>query len=184
VKMLWGERRGPGTMGAVQRLPMEPPMSQYFRFAPRIRRPASEILQVRAALAHIPLSPCPSLHQLRRGSLRFVRASSYYDRVRLLGSVHHRLRLLTFLTRAGNRKHRSGQTRDLPASATTDRDGRLVPTVLHTRTHLPRSGRSTQPSGAGPRNVDDGWRDIWNGSFAGESERLASRREIFSDLRF
>jgi hypothetical protein len=54
-------------------------------------------------LARIPLGPCPSLHQLRRGSLRFVhRLPSYYGRVRLLGSVHHRLRLLTFPMRAGS----------------------------------------------------------------------------------
>ena len=34
--------------------------------------------------------------------IRFVRwLRSYYDRVRLLGSVHHRLRLLTFPMRAG-----------------------------------------------------------------------------------
>jgi hypothetical protein len=32
VQMLWGERRGHGTMGAVQLLPMELPMSQHFRF--------------------------------------------------------------------------------------------------------------------------------------------------------
>jgi transposase len=32
VQMLWGERREHGTMDAVQRLPMEPPMSQHFRF--------------------------------------------------------------------------------------------------------------------------------------------------------
>src|SRR6516162_9582607 len=57
----------------------------------------------RASLVRIPLGPCPSLHQLRSGSLRFVhRLPSYYDRVRLLGSVHHRLRLLTFPMRAGN----------------------------------------------------------------------------------
>jgi len=54
-------------------------------------------------LARIPLGPCPLLHQLRRGSLRFVRRfPSYYGRVRLLGSVHHRLRFLTFPMRAGN----------------------------------------------------------------------------------
>src|SRR6266542_586068 len=48
-------------------------------------------------LARIPLGPHPSLHQLRRGLLRFVRRlPSYYGGVRLLGSVHHRLRLLTF----------------------------------------------------------------------------------------
>src|SRR5437879_1708319 len=39
----------------------------------------------------------PWLHQLRGGSLRFVRRlRSYYRGVRLLMSVHHRLRLLTF----------------------------------------------------------------------------------------
>src|SRR5262249_18588885 len=40
---------------------------------------------------------------LRGGLLRFVRRlPSYYGEVRLLGSVHHRLRLLTFPMRAGN----------------------------------------------------------------------------------
>ena len=38
-----------------------------------------------------------------RGLSRFVRRlPSYYDGVRLLGPVHHRLRLLTFPMRAGN----------------------------------------------------------------------------------
>jgi transposase len=32
VQMLWGEGRRRGTMGAVQLLPMELPMSQHFRF--------------------------------------------------------------------------------------------------------------------------------------------------------
>ena len=32
VQMLWGERRGRGTFGAVQRLPKEPPMSQHCHF--------------------------------------------------------------------------------------------------------------------------------------------------------
>ena len=41
--------------------------------------------------------PCPSLHQLRSGSLRFVRRlHSYYGGVTLLVPVHHRRRLLTF----------------------------------------------------------------------------------------
>src|SRR5215831_19356395 len=49
------------------------------------------------------LGPRPSLHRLRGGLLRFVRRlPSYYGEVRLLGSVHHRLRLLTFPMRAGN----------------------------------------------------------------------------------
>jgi len=56
-------------------------------------------------MAHIPLGPCPWLHQLRCRSLRFVRRlPSYYGRVRLLGSVRHRLRLLTFPMRAGSGK--------------------------------------------------------------------------------
>src|SRR5215813_12906376 len=51
----------------------------------------------RALLARIPLGPRPSLHRLRGGLLRFVRRlPSYYGEVRLLGSVHHRLRLLAF----------------------------------------------------------------------------------------
>src|SRR5215472_292109 len=57
----------------------------------------------RALLVRIPLGPRPSLHRLRGGLLRFVRRlPSYYGEVRLLGSVHHRLRLLTFPMRAGN----------------------------------------------------------------------------------
>ena len=61
----------------------------------------------RALLVRIPLGPRPSLHRLRRiqhhrrslwgGLFRFVRRlPSYYDKARLLGSVHHRLRFLTF----------------------------------------------------------------------------------------
>src|SRR5262249_24544557 len=60
----------------------------------------------RALLARIPLGPRPWLRRLRcgwhlhgllRGLLRFVRRlHSYYDGVRLLVSVHHRLRLLAF----------------------------------------------------------------------------------------
>src|SRR5215207_3067784 len=71
----------------------------------------------RAESARIPLGPHPWLHQLRSGSLRFVRRlPSYYGGVRLLVPVHHRLRLLTFPMRAGNGNRRAGQTRDLPAS--------------------------------------------------------------------
>src|SRR6185436_12546988 len=52
---------------------------------------------VRALLARIPLGPRPWLHRLRRVRTRFVRRlHSYYDGVRLLVSVHHRLRLLAF----------------------------------------------------------------------------------------
>ena len=59
------------------------------------RRPA------RALLLRIPLGRSPSLHQLRRRSLRFVRRLlSYYGHVRLPVSVHHRLRLLAFPMRA------------------------------------------------------------------------------------
>src|SRR5262249_36504645 len=55
----------------------------------------------RALLVRVSLGPCPSLHRLRSGSLRFVhRLPSYYDRIRLLGFVHRQLRLLVFLARA------------------------------------------------------------------------------------
>src|ERR1044072_1853528 len=51
----------------------------------------------RALLARIPLGPRPWLHRLRSVRTRFVRRlHSYYDGVRLLVSVHHRLRLLAF----------------------------------------------------------------------------------------
>src|SRR5882762_10832850 len=55
----------------------------------------------RALLARVPLGLRPWLRRLRGESLRFVRRlPSYYDRVRLLGLVHHRLRLLAFPMRA------------------------------------------------------------------------------------
>jgi hypothetical protein len=48
-------------------------------------------------LARVPLGPRPSLHPLRHRCSGFVRGLlRYYGGVRLLGSVHHRLRLLTF----------------------------------------------------------------------------------------
>ena len=51
----------------------------------------------RVLLVRIPLGHRPWLHQLRRGSLRFVRRlQSYYGDVRLPALVHHRLRLLAF----------------------------------------------------------------------------------------
>src|SRR5271166_5077524 len=54
----------------------------------------------RALLVHVSLGPRPWLHRLRSGSLRLVRQlRGYYDGVRLLGSVHRRLRLLVFPTR-------------------------------------------------------------------------------------
>jgi hypothetical protein len=61
-------------------------------------RPAYPVLSpAQTALAHIPLGPSPWLHRLRSGSLRIVRRlHSYYDWVRLLVPVHHRLRLLAF----------------------------------------------------------------------------------------
>src|SRR6476619_1906057 len=57
---------------------------------------------VRVSLVHVPLGPCPSLHQLRRRLPTLVRRlHHYYYRSCLLVSVHRRLRLLTFPTRAG-----------------------------------------------------------------------------------
>src|SRR6266481_1099532 len=47
---------------------------------------------VRALLARVPLGPRPWLHRLRCGRDRFVRRlHSYYGRVWLLATVHHRL---------------------------------------------------------------------------------------------
>src|SRR5215469_14442560 len=59
---------------------------------------------MRALLAHVPLGPRPWLHRLRRRDTSgFVRRlPSYYGEVRLLGFVHHRLRLLAFPARTGN----------------------------------------------------------------------------------
>src|SRR4030095_2097196 len=52
---------------------------------------------VRALLPRVPLGPRPWLHRLRSVRTRFVRRlPSYYDGVRLLTVVHHRLRLLAF----------------------------------------------------------------------------------------
>src|SRR5262249_16155807 len=52
---------------------------------------------VRALLVRIRLGPRPSLHQLRSGLLAFVRRLlSYFDEVRLVVPVGHRLRLLAF----------------------------------------------------------------------------------------
>jgi len=48
-------------------------------------------------LVHVPLGPRPSLHLLRSRSPGVVRwLRRYYGGVRLLGFVHHRLRLLVF----------------------------------------------------------------------------------------
>ena len=52
-------------------------------------------------MARVPLGPRPSLHPLRHRCSGFVRGLlRYYGGVRLLGSVHHRLRLFTFPMRA------------------------------------------------------------------------------------
>jgi hypothetical protein len=64
---------------------------------------ASPVLcPVRALLAHVPLGLRPWLRQLRPRLPGFVRRfHSYYAGVRLLLSVHHRLRLLAFPIRTG-----------------------------------------------------------------------------------
>src|SRR6516165_4929816 len=73
----------------------------------RLRHAFPALGPVRALLGRIPLGPLPSLHWLRRvwlpavrsagGLFRFVRRlHGYYGVVRLLVSVHHRLRLLVF----------------------------------------------------------------------------------------
>ena len=65
-----------------------------------------------------PLVPALRSTGSAAGSLRALFAGfiSYYGGVRLLGSVHHRLRLLAFPMRAVTGTCRSGQTRDLPGS--------------------------------------------------------------------
>jgi hypothetical protein len=66
---------------------------------------------------HVPLGPRPSLHLLRCRSPGLVRwLRRYYGRVRLLGFVHHRLRLLVFPMRTRG-IFATGQTRDLPVPA-------------------------------------------------------------------
>src|SRR5262245_22229896 len=84
------------------------PFLRHFPYALQRLCHVSPVLRpARALLARIPLGPRPCLHRLRRGCrlrgllrgglLRFVRRlHSYYDGVRLLVSVHHRLRFLTF----------------------------------------------------------------------------------------
>jgi hypothetical protein len=64
---------------------------------------ASPVLcPVRALLAYVSLGLRPWLHPLRRRFPAFVRRLlSYYAEVRLLLSVHHRLRLLAFPIRTG-----------------------------------------------------------------------------------
>src|SRR6516165_5043092 len=73
----------------------------------RLRHAFPALSPVRALPVRIPLGPRPSLHRLRRvwlpavgsagGLSRFVRRlHGYYGVVRLLVSVHHRLRLLVF----------------------------------------------------------------------------------------
>src|SRR5437764_14851061 len=69
--------------------------------APVTRYSGSE--SVACAVARVPLGPRPSLHPLRSRCSGLVRRlHRYYGGVRLLGSVHHRLRLLAFPMRAGN----------------------------------------------------------------------------------
>ena len=51
----------------------------------------------RVLLSHVPLGPLPWIHQLRPQLPRFVRRlQCYYEEVRLLLPVLHRLRLLAF----------------------------------------------------------------------------------------
>src|ERR1700732_2120494 len=90
--------------------------------------------------AHSPRS-CPPPHQPRTGAPRFVRRlPSYYGMVRLLVSVHHRLRLLTFPMR----------TVPLTQHLTARRETSQLPMrSLCTGCGLrPRQGDSTSHSGA------------------------------------
>ena len=75
-----------------------PYAAQRLGHAPPVLRPA------RALLAHVPLGPRPWLHRLRRRATSgFVRRlHGYYGEVRLLGFVHHRLRLLAFPARTSD----------------------------------------------------------------------------------
>ena len=94
---------------------------------------------MRALPSRVPLGPRPWLHRLRhrlRGLVR--RLHSYYDGVRLLTIVHHRLRLLTFPMR----------TRTALGKAPLA--NREISQFPHKeRPHMPRS--STTPGRAGTR---------------------------------
>ena len=70
---------------------------------------------VHAVLFRVSLGPFPSLHRFRSGQIRLVRRLlRYFERVRLLVIVHHRLRLrlIAFPMRTG--ACASGRSRDLP----------------------------------------------------------------------
>ena len=72
----------------------------------------------RVGLGRVPLGPCPWLPALRRRLPASVRAVlSYYDRIRLLVVVHHRLRLDAFPMRASRLTGRWSATRS-PGSRT------------------------------------------------------------------
>src|ERR1700738_2474421 len=93
-----------------------------FRLARRMRRSIGErdwhSLHIRARGPIFLVCPHVKHRQLRSVSLRFVRRlRSYYGEVRLLMSVHHRLRLLTFPMRTADANN-SGQTRGIPGSDT------------------------------------------------------------------
>ena len=90
-------------------------------------------------LVRIPLGPRPWLHLLRRRLPGFVRGlRRYYGGVRLLGFVHHRLRLLVFPMRTHDRLWAKPETsrfprkerRHMPGSPTT-------PGQTGTRDHAP-----------------------------------------------
>ena len=94
----------------------EPLFLVQFRGSPYTLQPVGHArparCPARVGLGRVPLGPCPWLPALRRRLPASVRAVlSYYDRIRLLVVVHHRLRLDAFPMRASRLTGRWSATR-------------------------------------------------------------------------
>src|SRR5215470_10643938 len=95
----------------------EAPVRRFPYAVQRLGHASPVLCPVRALLAYVSLGLRPWLHPLRRRFPAFVhRLRSYYAGVRLLLSVHHRLRLLAFPIRTGVVGSPPGRARDLPGS--------------------------------------------------------------------
>jgi len=143
--------------------------SFFLGFACRTRSSACDTF-TRPWVRHVLRSPAflsvPSLHQLRRRSPGFVRRlHSYYDRVRLLTVVHHRLRLLTFPIRTKLAKEPTWPTMRSPSSRTRSvdtcqglRPRRAVQALAMTRPSvLPSANRKA----SAPENMPISWLNGW-----------------------